>query len=352
MKGFLGIMVGSSVLLFAALPGTNNYKLHDYGFGSGGGTTGSDNYSLEGIAGELSNQTMSTDTYGLKPGLLGSRLAALPDAPSWQNPSDWYNRLELIIDPTGNPDDTTFAVAISSDNFVTTQYVQSDSTVGPALGIEDFRDYTGWGGATGMSVIGLSADTTYDVKVKARQGETSETGFGPEASAATSELSIIFDIDISATDSESAPPYVVDFGTVNPDSITDSPEAIWLDIESNAESGSYVYIVSDNSGLLSATAGHTIGAVTGDLSSLDEGIGAQNTSVSESSGGPLSVPSPYNGGSTTTGAVDGQFRQLLTSSGQLYDGRASFLLKIKTSGTTPAATDYVDIYTFVATAGF
>src|SRR5690606_19700416 len=120
----------------------------------GGGTGSTSNYSLEGIAGELSSPTVTTDTYGLKPGLLGSRLAALPDAPTWQNPSDWYNKLQLIINTSGNPSDTTYAVAISSDNFATTQYVQSDSTIGSALGPEDFRDFAGWGGGTGMNVIG------------------------------------------------------------------------------------------------------------------------------------------------------------------------------------------------------
>ncbi len=339
-------------MLFAALPGTSNYQLNDYGFGAGGGTTGTSNYSLEGIAGDLSGDSTTSANYGLRPGLLGSRLAALPGAPTWQNPSDWYNKLQLIIDTSGNPSDTTYAVAISDDNFVTTQYVQSDSTVGSALGPEDFRDYTAWGGGSGMNVIGLSTDTTYEVKVKARQGEFSETGFGPEATAATSQVSVVFDIDIASTDTETAPPYLLDFGSINPDSVTDSSDQIWVDIESNAESGAFVYIVSDNSGLLSATTGHTINAVTGDLSVLNEGVGAQNSSASESSGGPLSVPSPFNGASDVTGAVDGQFRQLLTSSGPLYDGRASFLLKIKTSGTTPAAPDYVDTYTLVATAAF
>ncbi len=351
MKAVAGFLAGG-MALFAALPGTSNYRLHDYGIGSGGGTMGSSNYSLEGIAGELSSPTVSTDTYGLKPGLLGSRLAALPDAPTWQNPADWYNRLHLVIDPTGNPSDTTFAVAISSDNFATTQYVQSDNTVGPSLGMEDFRDYASWGGGAGANVIGLSPNTEYKIKVKARQGEFSETGFGPEATASTSQVSIVFDIDVAATDTETSPPYLVNFGSVNPDSVTDSPERVWIDIESNAESGAFVYVVSNNGGLLSATAGHTISAVTGDLAVLDEGIGAQNSSVGQSSGGPLAVPAPFNGTSATIGAVDGQFRQLLTSAGPLQSGRASFLLKLKTSGTTPAASDYVDVYTLVATASF
>lgn len=339
-------------MLLAALPATDNYKLHDYGFGSGGGASSSDNYSLEGLAGELGDSTLTTDTYGLEPGLLGSRLANLPAAPTWQNPSDWYNKLELIIETSDNPDDTTYAVAISDDDFATTMYVQSDDTAGASLGVEDFRDYNGWGGGSGINVVGLTQDTSYKVKVKARQGETSETGFGPEAEASTSQVSLIFDIDIDATDTETAPPYNLEFGSVLPGSATDSPEYIWLDIGSNAESGSFVYVVSDNGGLTSATASHTIDSVTGDLDALPEGLGAQNASAAEVSGGPLAPVSPYDGSSGNVGIVDNQLRQILESTGPLTDGRASFLLKLKTSGTTPAAIDYFDVYTFVATAAF
>ncbi len=352
MREITGLLLSGGLLLLAAMPGTSNYELDTYGFGSGGGTAGTGNYSLEGIAGELSTQSIGSDTYGLRPGLLGSQLANLPGAPTWQNPSDWYNKLQLIIDTSDNPGDTTYAVAISDDNFATTRYVQNDDTVGPSLGPEDFRDYTDWGGALGMNVIGLSPDTTYQVKVKARQGEFSETGFGPAASAATEQVSIVFDIDIASTDTETSAPYHLAFGDVLPDTVTDSPELIWLDIASNAETGAFVYIVSQNNGLLSAATSYTIDAVTGDLGSLSEGIGAQNSSVAESGGGPLSPANPFDGSSQNIGAVDAQFRQLVTSPGPLSAGRASFLLKLKTTPTTPAAGDYVDVYTLIATAAF
>lgn len=347
-----GIFFGGVSLLFAALPGTSNYELRSYGFGNGSGTGSTDNYSVEGIAGELSGNSLGTDNYGLRPGLLGSQLANLPDTPTWSNDADWYNKLHLVIDTGGNPGDTTFAVAISNDGFATTQYVQSDNTVGPALGVEDFRDYSGWGSGSGLNVIGLTPNTTYEVKVKARQGEFSETGFGPVASAATSQVGLVFDIDVSSSDTETAAPYIVSFGDVLPDTVTDSPVRIWLDIDTNADSGAAVYVVSGNNGLLSAATSYTISSVTGDLGSLGEGIGAQSVSATQSGGGPLNAASPYNGTSSNVGAVDTQFRQLLTSSAPLDDGRASFLLKIKTSGSTPAASDYTDIYTIVASASF
>lgn len=352
MKVLAGLLAGGGLLLFAAMPATNNYELNNYGFGSGGGTMGTDNYSLEGIAGDLSAETLSSDNYGLHPGLLSSQLANLPGAPTFTNPANWYNRLHLVIDTAGNPSDTLFAVAISLDNFATTRYVQADDTVGNALGTEDFRDYADWGAGGGIDVVGLQPGTTYQVKVKAAQGEFSETGFGPEASAATVVPSIVFDIDISDTDSESAAPYAVEFGQVAPSTVTDAPDKVWIDIDSNAESGAFVYIVSQNNGLLSAVTNYTIDAVTGDLGAASEGIGAQNDSVTQAGGGPLGVASPFDGSSDDVGGVNDQFTQLLTTAAPLSGGRASFLLKIKTDTTTPAASDYVDIYTLIATARF
>lgn len=346
-----GLIIGGAALL-AALPGTSNYKLHDYGFGSGGDSIGTSNYSLEGLAGELTEQTLTSANYGLRPGLLGSRLAALPDAPTWENGGDWYNRLRLIIDPTGNPDDAEFAVAISDDNFITTRYVQFDNTVGASLGPEDFRTYTDWGGASGINVIGLQPGTEYKVKVKARHGETTETGFGPEAAASTSELSLVFDIDIASTDSETSAPYILDFGDVTPETVVDSPNKIWLDLESNADNGVFVFGMSDNEGLASATVGYVISTTSGDLDVMSEGVGARGDSASESAGGPLTFGVAYDNSGNVIGAIDNQYRMMLSSSGPVTGGRASFLLKLKTSLSTPAAPDYVDLYTVIATAGF
>ncbi|MDQ3064816.1 MAG: hypothetical protein M3Q36_00920, partial [bacterium] len=197
----LSNILSVGLMLFAALPSTPNYELRDFGFGSGGtAESGTVNYSLEGIAGELSGLDGTTLNYGLRPGLLSTQLANLPSAPTISNPSNWYNKLLMVINTSNNPSDTTYAVAISDDNFVTTNYVQSDDTVGPALGLEDYRTYAGWGSGTGTTIIGLSESTTYDIKVKANQGNFTETGYGPEGTGATDVVSIAFDIDVAAAD--------------------------------------------------------------------------------------------------------------------------------------------------------
>lgn len=348
-KILTGLFVGMQ--LFAALPSTSNYELRDYGFGSGGGTTGTSNYQLEGIAGEQSGQDTASTNYGLGPGLLETQQANVPSL-ALSNPNNSYSALRVIVTPAGNPSDALFMIAISSDSFATTQYVQNDGTVGASLGIEDYQTYAAWGGATGSNIIGLNPDTTYQVKARAMTGEFTETGYGPTSSAATANVTLTFDIDVAAIDTESSPPYAIEFGDLLPGTVTNSPSKIWLDLETNANSGARVFILSANAGLLSARTGYSIASVSGNLSSLSEGFGARGDSATQGSGGPLSLQSPYDGTLDNVGIIDASYRTLLASSTPLTSGRSSVLLKAKATAQTPASTDYADLYTLVAAGSF
>ena len=82
---------------------------------------------------------------------------------------------------------------------MTTYYVKSDHTVGTSLTITDYQTYDLWGGASGIDVVGLEASTTYSVKIKAMQGEISETRYGPVATAATVAPILTFEIDVAPT---------------------------------------------------------------------------------------------------------------------------------------------------------
>ena len=151
--------------LFAAQPATSNYTLQNYGFGNGGGTTGTGNYSIEGIAGEVSGQDTSTANYGLGSGLLEAQQANVPIV-TLSNPGNYSNKLLVVVDPQSNPSDALFMIAISTDNFTTTNYVQSDGTVGATLGFEDYQTYAAWGSGSGSEIIGLAGNTTYQVKAR------------------------------------------------------------------------------------------------------------------------------------------------------------------------------------------
>ncbi len=344
----------AGMLIFLALPASTNYQLKDFGYGGGGVANGtSSNYAIEGIAGEQNAGMLDGTTYDLGPGLQFTNQANVPPAPTLTNPSSYYNKLKIVLDVGGNPSDTVFALAISTDSFVAdTRYVQSDDTVGASLGTEDYQTYTDWGGASGTLIIGLASATTYQVKVKAMQGKFTETGFGPIASAATVSPQLTFDIDVSASDTETNPPFTTDIGSLVAATVVASPEKIWVDFSTNGESGGKVYVSGTNAGLVSTRAGYTISAVTGNLTALAEGFGAQGSSATQAAGGPFSIATAYDLTSDNVAITDTNIREIFTTSAPTTAGRGSLLLKAKSSAVTPAASDYTESLTIIASASF
>ncbi len=73
-----------------------------------------------------------------------------------------YNSLDFIMATgPGQQSDTTYAIAISSDNYVTTNFIQVDDTVGTTAA---WQTYAGWNSGTGERVTGLSPSTAYKNK--------------------------------------------------------------------------------------------------------------------------------------------------------------------------------------------
>jgi hypothetical protein len=147
-------------LLLAGLPASTNYQLHNYTFGSGG-TAGSSstNYKLNGTAGEQSGGTVSGTNFKDNTGNNGSQQANTPIV-TLTNPANYYNKLKFVLDIQSNPTDTVYAIAISTDNFATTNYIKSDNTIGSTLTLADYQTYTTWGGASGANVLGLTPNTS------------------------------------------------------------------------------------------------------------------------------------------------------------------------------------------------
>lgn len=219
-------------------PQSTTYEIKDYTFGAGGtgesGVTGATNYTIFGTAGELDTGKLNgASLYSIGGGLTYTLKANVPAAPTFTNPSQNYDRLKFIIDDGGNASDATFAIAISTDNFASdTRYVQNDDTVGTSLGAEDWQSYTNWGGATGEYVTGLLPNTTYYIKVKAVQGNFTESEYSLATSATTSNPSLTFGID-SAT---------LTFSHLNPgNSYTDSSKSTVLTTSTNAYNGYIIY---------------------------------------------------------------------------------------------------------------
>lgn len=347
LKKIISLYAG--FFLIFVFPASTNYQLKDFGFGTGGaGNATSGSYALDAISGEQSAGKLSGASYNLGSGLIFTNQANVPPAPTFTNPSNYYNKLKIVIDTGSNPSDTKFAIAISTDNFVSdTRYVQSDDTVGATLGIEDYQTYTNWGGAGGTLIIGLVPSTTYKVKVKAWQGKFTETGYGPIATAATVSPQMTFDIDVSAIDEDNIVS-ATGFGNLFAGTVTDSAEKIWVNFETNGESGGRVYVSGSNAGLQSAHASYLISAVTDNLTSANEGFGAQKYTATNG----LTITTLYDTTGNSVGIIDTTIREIFTASAPTTNGRGSFLLKAKSSAVTPAASDYTETLTVIASASF
>jgi hypothetical protein len=349
MKEFF---MAATVTLVAALPSTTNYKLNSYGFGSGGVANSSTaTYSLEGSSGELSSGNLGVGNYGVKPGYVQTQQANVPKLASIDNNGGlYYNRLHFVLDNQNNPNDATFLVAVSTDNFASNlTYVQPDGTLTSTLSLADYQTYAAWGSSSGSLIIGLLPGTTYYVKVRATQGQFSESAYGPVSTQATANSTISFDLQ---TSTQSTPPFSVDLGTLTAGSITASSQTINTTFSTNAASGGGVYIAGQNSGLLSSLTGHRIDAVSTDLTGATNGFGAQNYSISQSSGGPYSVVTPYDGTGNTVGIINNTSRSLYNAAAPVTNGAGILKLLAKSSTNDIAASDYTEVLTFTAAANF
>lgn len=345
MKALEGLLTVTLFSLFAANPAGGTYQLKGYEFGTGGGDASSGQYRLNVSTDQLGGDPNASSTYKLGSGLPGTVNSNVPLAPSFTNPSSYYDRLRLILNTSSNPSDTTFVIAISTDNFATTNYVQSDNTVGPTLGAEDRQTYTAWGGASGILVLGLSSNTTYQVKVKAFQGRFTETGYGPITSASTVNPSLTFSITTTLT---AVPPFSTGFTSLPAGSVVNGDADVNLGLTTNALNGGDIYIYNQNSGLLSASAGFTIASATANLASAQTGYGAQVIATSQVAGGPITALSPFNGVSDNVGVINTSVIPILRTSSAVTTATATVRFKAKSSSTTPASSDYTDRLTFVA----
>jgi len=300
---------------------------------------------------------MSSNTYMNLAGLTYTLEPNTPPAPTITNPSNYYNKLSISINNANNPSDTTFAIQIASNSADFSQnvyYVQSGSdTLGQT---PDWENYITWNSGSSFTLVGLSAGTTYYVRVAAKRGTFQLGRYGAIASSATVNPSFTLNVQ---TSSQTVPPFSVFIGTMAPGGgIITSPDTVTTTISTNANNGGLIYLYSQNAGLKSLTASsYTINTVPGktDLSTLTEGYGVQGVTagLGQGSGGPMKFDSPYDGTLTTVGVVDASKRQFAdSSSAPVTAGTAAFSLKARAKTTTPAAGDYTDTITIVATGSF
>jgi hypothetical protein len=337
----LGIL---GLLFFAALPATTNYQLNSYGFGTGGTANSSTTtYSLEGITGEVSGTKSSTTTYSVKPGFIETEQANAPKLSALDNGSGvYYNKLHFVIDQQSNPTDALYALSISTDNFSSDiRYVKSDMTVGSSLVVADYQTYAAFGGGTGASIIGLLPNTTYYVRVKATQGKFTESGYGPSSNATTAGAQLSFSMSTNS----------VAMGSLLASTVITGNQPVTVSFATNAASGGDIYISGQNGGLASLRTGTTITSASADLSGAQNGFGAQVTSISATTGSFNKV-SPYDLGTNNVGVMNSVIRRIMTASGPVTGGSGSVNFKAKSASSDPAANDYTERSTMLASANF
>jgi len=346
----IGFGVSGLLALFAVAPSSTNYNLKAFEFGSGGeDSLTSTNFSINGIAGEQAGGRLSSANYVVGSGETPTQNTNITSPPTVTNPSSYYNRLNIVIDNGNNPTDTTYLIAISDDSFVTTYYVQTDNSIGPALSITNYQTYSAWGSGSGFLVTGLSPSKTYQVKVKALQGNFTESAYSAVGSAATVTTSLSFSVATSLT---GTPPFNVTFASLPANTVTTAGASADIAFSTNAVNGGTVYVKSTNSGLVSALASTTITSATADLGVVASGYGAMVSSATQSSGGPFTAIAPYNVAGNNVGVLTTTLSAIISTNAAVTTGNGTILLKAKTTATTPSSTDYSDIITFVATGVF
>jgi hypothetical protein len=331
----------SATMLFAALSSSSNYKLNTYNISSGGtNTSSSSSYKLNGNAGGISGSPSPSSTKTGLPGVIQAQQANVPAAPTLSNGGNtYYNKLGVTLNIGGDPTDYTYAIAVSTDNFATiTKYVQADGTLGAS---QVYQSYTTWGGASGTTIIGLLPNTSYQVKAGSMQGNFTASLFGPSATLSTVNPSLTFTLS----------PNILSFTSLLAGTVVTS-SAITTTFATNAASGGSVYIAGQNNGLTSANTSFTIPAISNDITAQSTGFGAQGSTVSQTSGGPLAFASPFNGTSGNIGAPATTYKPLILATTPVVGGSATTVLKAKSSNVTPASQDYQEVLTFIASASY
>jgi hypothetical protein len=343
------LMLRAVLLTFlAVIPTSTNYALKSYDFGNGSGTGSSSNYTLHGSLGGK-NGTISSSTYALPAGIKVSESAAVPGAPTVTDPLNSYNKLHVVLSVSGMSSDTKYLIAISSDNFTTTNYVLLDDTVGSTASVANYQTYAAWGGAAGFDVLGLSQSTTYKLKVAALQGSGTGSAFGPSGTAATQAPSVTLSLQTSLT---GTPPFAITLPSLTPGAVSSGNATITSTVTTNALNGGSILTGDQYGGLFSASKNATVASASADLSVASSGYGAQAGSATQTSGGPVSLNAPYNVAGNTVGALTTTKQPFASFAGPVTAGSATLSLMGKSNPLTPAANDYADVITISLSLSF
>ncbi|MCB9823625.1 hypothetical protein H6802_01580 [Candidatus Nomurabacteria bacterium] len=326
-------LLSSFLSISAQVPASSSFVIKGENVSPSGGVGSTPNFMLNADLSPFSQSPADASSFKAYIGYNPRIQANTPYEPTLDNATgQYYDRLLLTIDPSGNPTDTLFAVAISANSWSTTYYVQNDNTLALSLGPEDYRTYAGWGGSGGTLILGLSPSSSYVAKVKALNGDFTETLYGPESSAVETVVPFI-SLSVSSSVSE--------FGVLSANEIK-SASSVDLSVTTNAESGYSLSVNGTGSGVqpgLYNGVGNVIVSQDTVLSVGTEGYGAQGSS------GTATISSKYDLAGDFVGSLDLSPQELASNSVPVSGDSSTITFKASISGNTVAG-EYEDIVYF------
>ena len=351
-------------VVFAQNMNSSNYQLENSSLDGGGEPSSSTNYSSRDSVSDVESGNSNSTNYKNPSGFEPGAYPGIPAQPTLTNTGGLlYNSLDfVVVTGNGQQTDTTYAIAISSDDFVTTYFIQSDDTLGVN---EAWQTYSGWNSGTGERVTGLSPSTAYKIKVKASYGTgsnaaDSESGYSVTASATTSAPSLTMAISgvssgvsiAGLTTTVTSTASSVGYGSLTIGDGSPNIAAQGVTVTTNA-TGGYTTTVRQNQNLTS-TNGDTIGVVSGtNLSPAAFGTGVTtgrfgyHTTDSSLCTGTASRFSAND----TYAAFDSTAYEVGCNTGPATSELTQLVYKL-VIGTLQEAGDYQNTITYITTATY
>ncbi len=265
--------------------------------------------------------------------------AHIPRRPTLTNDDHYHNKLHLKLALDGTAPDTLFAVAVSSDGWQTQRIVTADGTLGDVdatLRAEDFHTRDFWGGADGMFIRNLDADTPYSARVAALRPHMTQTTFGPASPIVRTEpLFVRMTIAQNISDF-----FILNTATVARATHTE------LRVSTNNETGYQTYIRDDGDGLVGGLFDAASGAL---IPSHDAVLGAGIVGYGAQASSPSAhIDARYDHSDNTVGALH-VTNMPLSSNAVSVDNEPTFVnLKVSIDGATDAG-HYTDTIYYTAT---
>ncbi len=342
--------------VFAETLSGSNYQIEDATIDGGGESSSSTNYRSVDAIGDVSDSGSSSSNYKSLAGFIWGAYPGVPGTPTLVNTGGTlYNSLDFVIDTGGGSSDTEFAIAISSDNFTTTNYVQVDDTVSSTAA---WQTYTNWGSSSGERITGLSSSTTYKIKVKARHGTDTETEFSAVATASTTSPSLVISFSgISSSTSVAGQTTTITTtsNAITYGSLVVSTAAVaahQVTVTTNASSGYTTTLQQDHD--LQTSGGSSISAVSGSNSSP----AAWPTGITNGYFGYHTTDAVLCTGSTnrfssndTYAALSTTGEEVACSTGPVSSEATTIVYKLEI-GSLQSSGNYQNTLTYITTAKF